>query len=203
VSTVNAAFDLRSLPTQPGGRSSPEIAGISSLIVIEAVVFIGMIASYFHLRLQNAEWPPPGVEEPELLLASLNTVLLVLTAVPAVISVRALRGGRAGPARIALPIGVAMLVAFGAIKVYEYWDKAHLALEHAYGSMILLMTGLHLVHVTAVVLKTGVVWVYLRQRRIEPRRAAPLQANALYWYFVILVWLPLYATIYLSPRVLP
>jgi cytochrome c oxidase subunit 1/cytochrome c oxidase subunit I+III len=26
--------------------------------------------------------------------------------------------------------------------------------------------------------------------------------NALYWYFVVLVWLPIYAIIYFTPRIL-
>ncbi|NIQ55982.1 MAG: heme-copper oxidase subunit III, partial [Gammaproteobacteria bacterium] len=30
----------------------------------------------------------------------------------------------------------------------------------------------------------------------------PVEANALYWYFVAGIWIPLYATIYLSPRLI-
>jgi heme/copper-type cytochrome/quinol oxidase subunit 3 len=29
-----------------------------------------------------------------------------------------------------------------------------------------------------------------------------VQANALYWYFVAGIWVPIYLTLYLSPRVL-
>lgn len=195
-------MDLRTLSTQPSGKSSPEIWGILGLVTIEGIVFIGAIASYFHLKLQNPSWPPTGIEDPEVLLPTLNTLLLALTAIPAWLSVRGLRRGEDGPARWGLPVGMLMLVAFMALKVYEYSHKPWGAASHAYGSMVMLMTGLHLAHVGAVVLKTAVVYTYLQTDRIEPRRSAPLESNAIYWYFVILIWLPLYATIYLSPRLL-
>lgn len=195
--------DLRRLPTRPKGVDAPEWWGIVSLVVIEATVFTAAIASYFHLKLQNPEWPPPGIQDPELLMPTLNTVLLILTAVPAWLGVRGMRRGSDGPARIGLPVGIGMLVAFLGLKVYEYATKSWGVTTHAYGSMVMLMTGLHMAHVAAVIIKTSVVYTYLRGGRIEPDRPAPLEANAIYWYFVILVWLPLYATIYLSPRFLP
>lgn len=196
-------MDLRRLPTQPSGRSAPEFWGVAGLVTIEAVVFIGAMASYFHLRLQNPAWPPSGIEDPELLLPTVNTVLLTLTAIPAWLALRAFRAGDRRPAGWALPVGMLMLVAFVALKVYEYSHKPWGATSHAYGSAVMLMTGLHLAHVGAVVLKTGVVYSYIRSARVDPRRPAPLEANAVYWYFVILIWLPLYATIYLSPHFLP
>lgn len=195
--------DLRALPTQPSGTSSPEIWGVAGLVTIEGIVFIGAVASYFHLKLQNPAWPPTGIEDPEILLPTLNTLLLALTAIPAWLAVRGVRQGNEKPARWALPVGMLMLVAFMALKVYEYSHKPWGATTHAYGSAVMLMTGLHLAHVGAVVLKTAVVYTYLQTDRIDPRRSAPLEANAIYWYFVILIWLPLYTTIYLSPHFLP
>lgn len=195
-------LDLRSLPTQPTGRSAPEVWGVMGLVLIEAVVFIGAMASYFHLRLRNAAWPPTGIEYPELLLPTLNTLLLVLTAIPVWWAVRDFRRGSPSTAWT-LVLGMLMLAVFAGLKVYEYSHKPWGGTAHAYASAVLLMTGLHLVHVSAVVFKTGVIYAYIRSGRVEPRRPAPLEANAVYWYFVILIWLPLYATIYLSPHVLP
>ncbi|MBW3535834.1 MAG: cytochrome c oxidase subunit 3 [Gemmatimonadetes bacterium] len=189
------------LPTQPEGREAPEWWGVLALIVIEGVVFTALIASYFHFRTRHLEWPPPGIEPPELLLASLNTVLLIASALPVLLSVRALRGGNERTPRWALPVGMLMLVVFVAVKAYEYSHEPWGAGTHAYGSVVFTMTGLHLAHVSAVLLKTGVVWSYLLQGRVEARRPVPLEANALYWYFVIAVWIPLFTTIYLVPRI--
>jgi cytochrome c oxidase subunit I+III len=35
---------------------------------------------------------------------------------------------------------------------------------------------------------------------VEPKRLVDVSENGLYWYFVVLSWLPIYATIYLAPR---
>jgi cytochrome c oxidase subunit III len=67
----------------------------------------------------------------------------------------------------------------------------------------MLMTGLHMAHVAAVILKSAVIMKYLHSRRIEPSRMVPLEANAVYYYFVAGIWVPLYATIYLAPYLLP
>ena len=200
---ATGSLDVRSLTTRPTGSRAPEWWGIVALVVIEGVVFTGAIVSYFHLRLRNAQWPPPGIDSPELLLPTLNTALLIATAIPVLLSVRAFRAGRDRPARVLLPLAMAMLAAFVGLKVWEYGHKPWGATTHAYGSIVLLMTGLHLAHVSAVILKTVVIHSHVRSRRIEPDRPAPLEANAVYWYFVIAIWLPMYATIYLSPHLLP
>lgn len=189
------------LPTQPDGREAPEWWGVLALIVIEGVVFTSLVASYFHFRTRHLAWPPPGIEPPELLLASLNTLLLAASALPVLLSVRALRAGDERTPRLALPVGMLMLAVFTGLKVWEYTHKAWGPGTHAYGSVVFTITGLHLAHVTAVLLKTAVIWAYLLQGRVEARRPVPLEANALYWYFVVAVWIPLYTTIYLVPRI--
>ena len=37
-------------------------------------------------------------------------------------------------------------------------------------------------------------------RHARDRRFVDVSENAFYWYFVVLVWLPLYAVIYWVPR---
>ena len=37
----------------------------------------------------------------------------------------------------------------------------------------------------------------------EGKRFVDVSENALYWYFVVLSWLPIYAVIYIAPRIHP
>ena len=37
---------------------------------------------------------------------------------------------------------------------------------------------------------------------IEEHRFVDVEENAVYWYFVVLAWLPIYGVIYWTPRVL-
>jgi len=196
-------IDVRELRSHPTGIDAPEWWGIAMLVVIEAVVFTGAMASYFHLKVVNDAWPPPMIDTPELLLPTLNTLILLFSVVPIWIGVRHMKEGNERTARIGLPIAMAMLVVFLGLKIYEYAGNDWGASTHAYGSIVMLMTGLHMAHVGIVVLKSAVIFQYLRSDRIQPRRMVPLEANAIYYYFVAGIWIPLYATIYLAPRLLP
>jgi cytochrome c oxidase subunit III len=198
-----ATLDLMQLTTQPKGTKSPEWWGIMGLVVIEAVVFTGAMASYYHFKILNAQWPPLGIDAPDLLLPTLNTVLLTLSIIPAWWAVRGMRRGDERPVRIGYPIGLAMLVAFLGLKVYEQMHTPYSIDTHAYASAVMLMTYLHMAHVAAVAIKTGVILRYVHARRVDTHRSAPVTANAVYWYFVAGIWIPLYTTIYLSPRFLP
>jgi cytochrome c oxidase subunit III len=199
----SGVLDVRKLPTNPTGADSPEWWGIVCLVVIEAVVFTGAMASYFHLKVVNDHWPPAIIDKPELLLPTANTLILLLSVLPIWLGVRHMRRGSDRTARIALPIAMVMLVVFLALKIYEYAGNPWGASTHAYGSAVMLMTGLHMAHVAAVILKSAVIMKYLHSRRIEPSRMVPLEANAVYYYFVAGIWVPLYATIYLAPYLLP
>jgi cytochrome c oxidase subunit III len=196
-------INVRELPVHPKGHDSPEWWGIVSLVVIEAVVFTGAMASYFHLKVVNDLWPPPIIDKPELLLPTANTMLLLLSVVPIWIGVHQMRKGSERMARIGMPIAMVMLVVFLGLKIYEYAGNPWGASTHAYGSIVMLMTGLHMAHVGAVILKSGVILQYLHAGRIEPERMEAMEANAVYYYFVAGIWIPLYATIYLAPHLLP
>jgi cytochrome c oxidase subunit III len=196
-------LDVRKLPAHPTGIDAPEWWGIVGLVVIEAIVFTGAMASYFHLKVVNDAWPPAFIGEPELLLPTLNTLILLLSTIPVWLGVRQMRRGSVRTAMVGMPIAMVMLLVFLGLKVYEYAGHDWGISSHAYGSAVMLMTGLHMAHVGAVILKTAVIIVYLRSRRIEPRRMVPLEANAVYYYFVAGIWVPLYATIYLAPHLIP
>jgi cytochrome c oxidase subunit III len=200
---TRAALDVRRLTAQPRGMDAPEWWGIVSLVVIEAVVFTGAMASYFHLKVVNDAWPPAIIDKPELLLPSINSVILLLSTVPVWLAVRQMTRGSDGAARLGLPLAMAMLALFMGLKIYEYTGNPWGVSTHAYGSMVMLMTGLHMAHVGAVLLKTAVIFHYVRTGRVGPRNVVPLQANAVYYYFVAGIWVPLYATIYLAPHLLP
>jgi cytochrome c oxidase subunit 3 len=66
---------------------------------------------------------------------------------------------------------------------------------------VAITTGFHVAHVLAALIKAAVVVVIAGRGFLGADRFAAVQANALYWYFVAGVWLPLYATLYLSPYV--
>ena len=94
-------------------------------------------------------------------------------------------------------MGVAALV----IRGFEFtalnvrWDS------NAYGSIVWVLLGLHTTHLVTDVVDTAVLLAALLCGHVgAPRRFTDITENADYWYFVVLAWLPVYAVLYLVPR---
>ena len=68
------------------------------------------------------------------------------------------------------------------------WDT------NAYGSVTWLILGLHTTHVLTDLVDTLVLAVLMFTRHADnPRRFGDVEDNVMYWNFVVLTWLPLYA----------
>src|SRR5204862_2065302 len=63
--------------------------GNLGMLAIEGSMFMMALASYLYLKTANLDWPPATVPKPQLVLPTVNLILLVLTLLPAVISDRA------------------------------------------------------------------------------------------------------------------
>jgi heme/copper-type cytochrome/quinol oxidase subunit 3 len=58
--------------------------------------------------------------------------------------------------------------------------------DNAYGSIVWTLTGFHVAHVTVAILKSIVVLTLAWKGYFSERRYLGVQANAFYWYFVVL-----------------
>ena len=98
---------------------------------------------------------------------------------------------------------LAFALAFLVVRGFEFaalnvrWDA------NAYGSIVWLLLGLHTTHLVTDTFDTAVLAVLLFTGPLEGKRFVDVSENALYWYFVVLSWLPIYAVIYLAPRFHP
>ncbi|MDQ0587829.1 heme/copper-type cytochrome/quinol oxidase subunit 3 [Variovorax paradoxus] len=88
----------------------------------------------------------------------------------------------------------------GGLRGFEFaalhtrWDS------NAYGSVVWTLLCLHTVHLLTDTYDTAVLDVLLFTGPMEGQRFVDVSENALYWYFVVLSWLPIYAVIYVVPR---
>lgn len=194
-------LDASQYPDYAFSHRAPVWWGIVGLIAVEATVFACLIVSFFYLSIHQAHWPPDGTKAPDLLLPTLSTLLLMASTIPIYIADKAIKRGNPGPLKVWPWASVALGLLFLGIKAYEYshvdfrWDS------HSYGSVVWTIIGLHGTHVMAVVLKTLVIIYLARQEYFTSERRIGITVNGLYWYFVAIIWLPLYATIYLGSRI--
>jgi cytochrome c oxidase subunit I+III len=190
------------LPANVTGFRAPETWGILALAVIEGVVFICLIVSYFHYRNLNPEWPLGGIPEPQLALPTLSHGLLFLSAAPAWWALRGIRRGDRRRLLIGYGAGMMLLAAYLGLKIIEYSDQPFTWTTNVYGSIVWTMTGLHSVHALAVLLLAGTVAVLGFRGRFDEKHHVAVDVANVYWFFVALSSLAMYATIYLSPRLI-
>jgi cytochrome c oxidase subunit 3 len=192
--------DLSKLPPHGMGTASLTWWGTLGFMLIEGTGFAIVIAVYLYLASLAPSWPlsaPP----PDLLSGTLVTVLLLVSVAPNMMITRWAKQRELGKVRIGLVImsllGLAPLVprAFEFPALHVWWDN------NAYGSVTWTLLGLHTTHIITDLADTLVLTVLMFTRHAgNPRRLGDVQDNAMYWNFVVLAWLPIYACLYAVPR---
>ncbi len=182
------------------GARPPFWYGMLGLILIEAVVFGSLVSSYYYLRSGAESWPLGGISKPELLLPSINALILLSSSIPMYLADSGIKKGNQRRLKIGLVIAFLLGATFLVVKVIEYSSLDYNWATNAYGSIVWTITGFHSAHVLALLLKTLVVGTLAFQGYFNERRNAAVQANGLYWHFVVAVWIPLFFTLYLFPH---
>ena len=200
-------IDVSQLPHHEFDTFDPVWWGNNGLLAIETSMFAILIATYFYLRQNFALWPPPIAELtaplrplPELGYGTANTILLLLSCIPMIIADRAARRGDEDSAKIGLTIcvvcGIVAMVlrGFEFSAVYFRWDS------NAYGSVVWFLLGMHALHLLVLTSETVLLSVWLRVREFDMKHRVDIVTVAIYWYWVVAMWLIIYAIIYFTPR---
>lgn len=168
----------------------------------ELMFFAALFAMYFTLRSERGQafWDDRNslLNVP---FSSVNTTVLVLSSVTCQFGVFAAERGDVKGLRRWFTLTFLMGAFFIGGQVYEYAglfrDGLSLSSD-AYGSIFYLTTGFHGMHVTggliAFLLVLGRTFV---ARRFTHEQATTAIVVSYYWHFVDVVWIGLFATIYL------
>jgi cytochrome c oxidase subunit III len=172
------------------------------IVLIEGSAFGMAIAAYFYFADRAPHWPPDGVALPGLLWPSLNTLVLLASAVPNELAKRAAERIDLRSVRLWLVVCLIFGIGFNAIRALEFTTLHVSWSRDAYGSIVWLLLGLHTTHIVTDVLDTTVLTVLMFTGPIEERRFVDVSENAVYWYFVVAAWLPIYGVLYWAPRLM-
>src|SRR5690606_31563983 len=66
-----------------------------------------------------------------------------------------------------------------------------------YGAVVFLMTGIHALHVISGVILIAIIWYLGRKGHFSPQQHWGVEACAIYWHYVDLVWIFFYPALYL------
>jgi cytochrome c oxidase subunit 3 len=154
-----------------------------------------------------SSWPPKGVEVLSAWqLPLFNTVTLLLSGCTVTWAHHALQEGDRKGAKIALVLTIALGVLFTCVQAYEYFEILHENLffnEEAansglYGSIFFMATGFHGFHVLIGTIFLAVCLIRLLNGAFTPKQHFGFEAAAWYWHFVDVVWLFLFAFVYVA-----
>jgi heme/copper-type cytochrome/quinol oxidase subunit 3 len=178
--------------------------GMMTLIATEAMLFATLIASYFYLRWQaEGGWPPDGLKDPKLLRPAIMTAILVSSSLPMYLGEEGIRRNR--PGRLVAGLTGTLLLGgvFLGFQAWEYVEKVkeYTPQTNAYGSLFYTITGFHGAHVAiGLLLIAWTLWRALRGR-FSARRHLGVQATAVYWHFVDVMWVvAIFPSLYITPH---
>jgi cytochrome c oxidase subunit 3 len=183
-----------------------ESLGIILFIVSEAVMFGAFFAQYFYNRTLSDSWPtrtglPPGFDRvPAFPLPVIMTVLLVASGFTAHWAQNAIRRDDRDQLQGWLIVTIILGLSFLGAQAYEYTNfmvnEGFNITSGIYGTVFYSLTGLHGLHVTVGVLLLVGVLVRAFLGHFSSRSHFGVEGTILYWHFVDVVWIALYATLY-------
>ncbi|MDF0602424.1 cytochrome c oxidase subunit 3 [Psychromarinibacter sp. C21-152] len=162
------------------------------LIVSELMVFGAGLTAMLAMRLTDPASFAAAQEHLFQTGAALNTVVLITSGFLAAQALAWRRAARRMAARAALAGAAALGVLFLWIKGAEYAAKAADGIgwdSHPFFTFYYGLTGFHAAHVAA-----GIVLLLLVAWRDAPQN---IEAGAMFWHMVDLVWVLLYPVVYL------
>jgi cytochrome c oxidase subunit 3 len=171
----------------------------------EARTLIPEMAGWADTATAWSAWPPQGVETLSAWhLPLLNTVTLLLSGCTVTWAHHALQQGDRKGAKYALMLTIGLGVFFTAIQIYEYYEILHgdmffneaAANSGLYGSIFFMATGFHGFHVLVGTIFLAVCLIRLMNGAFTPQKHFGFEAAAWYWHFVDVVWLFLFAFVY-------
>lgn len=174
--------------------------GTMGMIVIEGTMFALLMVAYLYLKGRSPHWPP-GHFPPALLWGTVNTVILLGSTVPNHLTKRAAERLDLRKLRLWMAIALVFGLAFNIVRIFEFQSLNVWFDENAYGSVVWTLLGFHTAHIVTDFVDSAVLLALMFIGPIEESHFVDVAENSMYWYFVVLSWIPIYAVIYIAPRV--
>jgi cytochrome c oxidase subunit III len=189
--------------------------GMWLFLSTEILLFAAFICCYAYYRYLFPEAWAAGSRHLDLLMGTVNTLVLITSSFTAAMSVHFAKEGKNRLVAIMFALTLAMAGAFLVIKYFEYGHKFHEGTLPGqyftstlpelrtpgitlFYSVYFFSTGLHAFHV--IIGMSILAWVMVRAFRTAPFHAqnyTMVELASMYWHLVDLVWIFLFPLLYL------
>jgi cytochrome c oxidase subunit I+III len=177
----------------------PMYYGMILFMVIEAMEFAALIASYFYIRSYTADWPPGDTPGPDLLLPTIATVFLLASVIPTYLGDHAIKKDDQRGLVINLILTIILEAVFIALMIMNLqnvnfnWD------QNAYASLYWVLIVTHLIFAGVMILENGHVLVLAQRGFYNSERHWGVSIDGLSSYFVTAAWIAVFLTVFISP----
>lgn len=189
--------------------------GMWVFLATEVLFFGGLILSYCVYRTAYPAGFAEAARHTKIIIGTANTAILLTSSflVAWAVTVAKLRDGRF--AALLLWAAALLGIIFLGLKATEYtmeyrehllpgldfdFPGPHAHAVHLFFSFYIVATGLHAIHVGIGIIVLAVIGLRAHQHAYSDQYHSPITVAGLYWHFVDLVWIFLYALIYLPGR---
>jgi cytochrome c oxidase subunit III len=199
---TTAAPALQKLPAH-GSLTRPNMVSVGTIVWLssELMFFAALFAMYFTIRsVQGQEVWNEATEVLNIPYSTFFTVILVASSLTCQLGVFAAERGDVYGLRKWFVITLAMGAVFVGGQIYEYTELVHEGTTIAsapYGSVFYLTTGFHGLHVIGGLFAFVIVLMRSTIGRFSPEKATSAIVVSYYWHFVDVVWIGLFAAIYI------
>lgn len=193
------------LPT-PGGHAGHgasaahgghNLTGMIIFLCSESVIFLAFFAGYTVLKLSSPVWLPAGIEGLEVRSPLINTIILVSSSFVAYFAERQLQRGSLWGFRALWLLTMAMGSYFVVGQAIEWHGLAFSLHDGVFGGTFYLLTGFHGLHVITGILLMGLMLARSFRPGNYDGGEAGVTSVSLFWHFVDVIWIILFALIYL------
>jgi cytochrome c oxidase subunit 3 len=202
------AVDVSELPKSALDHRSLVWWGNLLLLVIETTMFALLVASYFYVRMNYREWPPPLVHSvvtirhpmPPLASPTLTLAVLLVSLIPAIVADRAALAMKETAVRVSFALVVTLGLGAAWLRFQELPALQFTWNDNAYASVIWTIVCLHLLHIIVSTAENLAMLLWAVTHSLDRKHARDVRTSASYWYWVVGIWIPLYALVYFGPR---
>ncbi|HEY5989763.1 MAG TPA: cytochrome c oxidase subunit 3 [Streptosporangiaceae bacterium] len=194
---VHPAAEL--IDRQAVRSASSSVTGMVLLVASEAVFFAAFLGIYAVSYAAAQVWPPAGVAAPSLGVPTAGVVMLLASGAAMAQAMRHAHRPEFARGVVLrwLTAALACSLAFGVLTAIGYAAIPFGVSQGIYESLFYMIIGLELAHVVGGAVLLGIVLARTWTGELALRRD-PIQAAAIYWYFVVVLGVVIYVVLYLA-----
>jgi cytochrome c oxidase subunit III len=203
-------LDVSHLPSTDFDERSPLWWGNTLGLFIETAMFGILAAIYVTVAMNTDPFPPIRADRlpvlrdpvPDLFLPTIGLIVLIVSLAPGIWLDLSARRRDVRSIKIALVLTLTFNIAAFVIRYFEF-DSLHFKWnDNAYGSITWMILGMHLLHIIALGVEDIYLLIWTFVKGVDDKHALDLTVTAVYWYWIVGMWVIMFPLIYLTPRLI-